>query len=347
MGGGKHLTISCLFLFFMAFGALSFSQVINDPALVAVQNDLPSGSRLFSAYDTEIKNYFVLADGTKLAALSSLDLAYMQETKRDYRTYQFTDSSRNLSTLVTYPDIGKGFTPSETKYSKILYLPEETRYFGIQGNLVNTVTERNESLYSSPFTERDFEGVSPLVNTTDKYHFAIPGFEILIDLQDLTIFRVIETEEFGLTEIFEQYEMAPDSSVHLIQRISSSPQLTPMGECVYNVVEENVQRVEPTQSLKPNDSNIHAMHAQKEGFEIFPNPATQQVSIRINNYTNILEKGPVEVTLSALNGKLMVSNRFELESSIQLNTSSIPNGIYIVRISHGNYLQTEKLIIQK
>lgn len=288
----------------------------------------------------------MLAEGTKLGHLTSLDLAYMEEITREYRTYQFTDSSRNLSTLVTYPDINKGFSQSETKYSKILYLPEETRYFNLQGNLAHTVTERNESNYSSPFHERDFEGVTPLENTASKYHFAIPGFELVIDLVDLTIFRTIETEEFGLTEIFEQYIMDVDSNFHLTHRISSSPLVSPTGACVYNVVEENIQKVQNGQSLLIDDAHVSASISKSEEIVIFPNPATDHVNIKIKDFQGIKEDF-IKVSVSALSGKLVSSETFILGSNITLNTTAVPNGIYIIRVSHGDYLQTEKLIIQK
>jgi len=72
--------------------------------------------------------------------------------------------------------------------------------------------------------------------------------------------------------------------------------------------------------------------------KIYPNPATDAFQI-----TGI--EGTILVTVSDLNGRLLLSK--EITSNENISLSCLPNGLYLVGIKSNNATKTEKLIIQK
>jgi len=81
------------------------------------------------------------------------------------------------------------------------------------------------------------------------------------------------------------------------------------------------------------------------GFEIFPNPASEQVKIS----GKITANGSGTITIYSYNGQEIKTANFEIVNNtlnINLNVNDLPKGIYILKLKSGNQLENRKLVIQ-
>jgi hypothetical protein len=87
---------------------------------------------------------------------------------------------------------------------------------------------------------------------------------------------------------------------------------------------------------------------EKEMLRLFPNPASGNITIE---YT-LKEKAVSQLEIYNLIGKkifTLISNKYEQEGRHQetFDVSNLPNGLYIVRFSSGNFSKTVKLCVRK
>lgn len=80
---------------------------------------------------------------------------------------------------------------------------------------------------------------------------------------------------------------------------------------------------------------------------VYPNPANQNLVIDINN--NFIQKLDNEIVLTvyASDGKLVkktILNKTDLQFSNKFNIESLSNGLYLLNLSSGNYIQKLKFI---
>lgn len=82
---------------------------------------------------------------------------------------------------------------------------------------------------------------------------------------------------------------------------------------------------------------------QLEGFSIYPNPATNQVNINIENPGN-----QVEVAIFNINGKQVLNRHFTDVSGADetFDVSSLTSGVYFVKINSDGKTATKKLIVK-
>jgi hypothetical protein len=81
-------------------------------------------------------------------------------------------------------------------------------------------------------------------------------------------------------------------------------------------------------------------------FSVYPNPANNQASIRLNNSI----AGDVTITVSDMTGKTIASKTYQNLSSdsvVFLNTSEYSNGLYIVRAESAGSTTTKSLVVNK
>ncbi|MDF1672994.1 MAG: T9SS type A sorting domain-containing protein, partial [Vicingaceae bacterium] len=80
---------------------------------------------------------------------------------------------------------------------------------------------------------------------------------------------------------------------------------------------------------------------KKDTFNVYPNPAHTTINIKINNSNSY------HINLIDINGKVMIDTESSLTTKI--NTSSIANGIYILRFTNNNTQQIthKKVVISK
>ena len=76
-------------------------------------------------------------------------------------------------------------------------------------------------------------------------------------------------------------------------------------------------------------------------FDIFPNPASESVSVRIKTVSEINS-----ITVTDLLGQVIYTDKILLEGTTISNTSGWKNGIYFITINSSASVSTQKLIIQ-
>ena len=82
-----------------------------------------------------------------------------------------------------------------------------------------------------------------------------------------------------------------------------------------------------------------------EEVRLYPNPADHQVKIVWPNRQNTQ---PILIKIFTLNGQLVLSQQLASgESTIVLNISELPNGLYLANVQNGTHQYNTKLIIQK
>ncbi|MFL5752607.1 MAG: T9SS type A sorting domain-containing protein [Bacteroidia bacterium] len=79
-------------------------------------------------------------------------------------------------------------------------------------------------------------------------------------------------------------------------------------------------------------------------FSLFPNPAKNEVTIRLNGNTG----KKVEISIYAMEGKLLSSGNFRLvnkEEKIVMDISALHPGTYTIRIGSANHVSSQKLVV--
>lgn len=88
-------------------------------------------------------------------------------------------------------------------------------------------------------------------------------------------------------------------------------------------------------------AGTHDFESTSDQYTIFPNPATDELFISTPNST-----GKAEAILYDLSGRMLQRTVLQQGVSI-LNLTDYPTGCYILRITNGNFVQTEKIIKAK
>ncbi len=81
-------------------------------------------------------------------------------------------------------------------------------------------------------------------------------------------------------------------------------------------------------------------------FEIFPNPATDYVTLSMHN---LALNESIEVSLISLTGKVMFKENIRTEESdhdMRINVQNISTGIYFISITYKKNTLTKKVIIR-
>ena len=88
-------------------------------------------------------------------------------------------------------------------------------------------------------------------------------------------------------------------------------------------------------------TGIRNPFSEKLDFDLYPNPANNQLYIDINGIEN-----NIQVQVYSLIGQLIATERNERQHHLELNTTAFPNGMYLVKIKAGQKEGTQKVIIQ-
>ena len=77
---------------------------------------------------------------------------------------------------------------------------------------------------------------------------------------------------------------------------------------------------------------------EKETITIYPNPATDFVTIEDNENINAIE-------LTALSGKTVATYKINNAKKININTTSFPKGVYLIKVSSAKGVAIKKIIL--
>ena len=75
---------------------------------------------------------------------------------------------------------------------------------------------------------------------------------------------------------------------------------------------------------------------------IYPNPATNKISIATNN--NL--QGEITICIFNMNGALLQQDKFQNQNLIELDVSTLAKGFYLVKIQTKKGIETKKLVVQ-
>src|SRR5581483_6268705 len=94
-----------------------------------------------------------------------------------------------------------------------------------------------------------------------------------------------------------------------------------------------------------NDSNVTAVstiYAEEEGITVWPNPAYQNIYIKFGEKT----AGEVAVYIADVTGRELITKNLYVSSGLVLpiNVTTLPAGIYFIKISGANYDVVTKFI---
>jgi len=74
--------------------------------------------------------------------------------------------------------------------------------------------------------------------------------------------------------------------------------------------------------------------------EIYPNPAHDELSIKINN----MESGLVSVSIFDSHGQKIIDKTFS--NKIDLNVSTFSGGVYYLKLQTGEFNEVRKIVIK-
>jgi len=92
-------------------------------------------------------------------------------------------------------------------------------------------------------------------------------------------------------------------------------------------------------------AGVASVNAKIESAELYPNPATSEVSLRFN----APEAGELLVSVTDVSGKVLSKHSCQVSAGsnvISLDTRALPKGMYVVGLISGSYTEDKKLIIQ-
>lgn len=114
------------------------------------------------------------------------------------------------------------------------------------------------------------------------------------------------------------------------------------SDTIHAVAVTDYQATRVDIQLKAYELGLHEF--QEPMFLIYPNPAHHEFSVELKN----LAHGEMELTIFSLDGKLVRRElRYYQGSAIELSTSQMEEGIYLVRCSCGGHSRVLRLVVLK
>ena len=123
---------------------------------------------------------------------------------------------------------------------------------------------------------------------------------------------------------------------------SSVITLSTSGESVSGI---NFKQHNTFGTITPNAGTTSVASASAQGFNIYPNPATGNVSIQWSNKMT----GNADVTITDVTGRTVLATTININAASgqsQLNVAELKNGIYLVSIKSATVSYNTKLVIQ-
>ena len=210
----------------------------------------------------------------------------------------------------------------------------------------------------------NFSSFGPTIDGRDKPDISAPGYQVCSSLSSYSDESpgAVQTIEFnGRT-----YKFGPLSGTSMSSPfttgvaallLQANPTLTPeeLKRClIYTATHDEF--TEAGGMIRFGHGKVNAYQAilgalyhsgtqefvsESNQYTIFPNPATDELFISTPNST-----GKAEATLYDLSGRLLQRTALQQGVSV-LNVTDYPNGCYILRITNGDFVQTEKIIKAK
>ena len=209
-----------------------------------------------------------------------------------------------------------------------------------------------------------FSSIGPTIDGRDKPDISAPGYEVCSALNsyaDESVSSIQSIEYNGRTYKFGKLSgtsmSSPFTTGVVALLLQANPTLTPeeVKRClIYTATHDEF--TEASGMTRFGHGKVNAYQAilgalyhagtqefvsESNQFTVFPNPASDVIFISTPNST-----GKAEATLYDLSGRLLQRNILH-QGVTQLDLNNCPNGCYILRITNGDFVQTEKIIKAK
>ena len=89
-------------------------------------------------------------------------------------------------------------------------------------------------------------------------------------------------------------------------------------------------------------TGINNLFDNKAAINISPNPATDRIIISL---PDISEK--IEITIYDINGKIVYSKFHQAAPLLELKTTGLNNGFYVVQLKTGKFIYNSKIIVNR
>jgi hypothetical protein len=225
------------------------------------------------------------------------------------------------------------------------------------GNLViNEFMSSNNSIVTDQNNE--YDDWIELYNTTAS-NISTGGLYLSDDLNNLIKWPmpdvVIPADDYLIIWADEDSQQ---SGLHANFKLSSSGEelsLSYLDSTIIDSITYPYQSIDVSYGRSPNGTGpfiymISSFNANNDYAEVneetenkdfiyYPNPVTDQLRINYNN------DSPSKLEIIDVNGKILLQNTIApSNSSIHINTSTLSNGLYIIRLINQNHSITSKLI---
>lgn len=96
-------------------------------------------------------------------------------------------------------------------------------------------------------------------------------------------------------------------------------------------------------NMNASDTITSALSIEKTSFLVMPNPAHSYFNITFKGFN---QKKDINVLVKDIAGRIVLTQKAQAFSNLQINVSSLAKGIYFITVTAADYTSTQKLIIQ-
>ncbi len=115
------------------------------------------------------------------------------------------------------------------------------------------------------------------------------------------------------------------------------------GETIYfSIIAEDNEGLQGTYNDEYEVSESNGIDNFENSFQIFPNPASGFVSIKIENF-----HGKIEIKMYDILGVQVLIKKIDFSSQYNLSLEDLDSGIYFINLEADNVLVTKRIIIKK
>ncbi|MCF8302945.1 MAG: T9SS type A sorting domain-containing protein [Bacteroidales bacterium] len=193
-------------------------------------------------------------------------------------------------------------------------------------------------------------GQESMLDTTYLCTDTLPGNMIVLPHQVVEGVSGISVQDVTLAP--EQYKHIPGKNriavsdeIPLYPPISVNYQHSPHGDIVISNWDSQKGNYIFYNTNEPVGVDDHQALREITGLQIFPNPASDYISIEFSTVEAQVKDGSLEVLVRELSGKCLINKDFDLAGNvgIQLDVGKLNSGLYLVDIHLGNNKYIHKL----
>jgi thiol-disulfide isomerase/thioredoxin len=271
----------------------------------------------------------------------------------------FASNSNNASVMVyhmNYPGAGDPYYINDATVRSGFFGVQGVPSIYINGATASTGNAAFNAKFVAEETKLGFFNITgshsitgtTLSGTVNVMPYLSGNYTLYIGVvEKLTINNVGTNGETSFKHVM--LKMLPSSSGTILNTTADTSISTPFTINMATTFMEDINDLEVVAFIYDNDSN-EAMQSRYipnvlsteqnsliSGIKIFPNPSTGLVSIKTNTNVN--------VAINDVLGKVVFTKN-NIENNSNLDLSSLPKGVYLVKLSNELGTKTEKLILQ-